>query len=335
MTIVGAYLGAHVWRDWNLEEARAEFSRFQRYGVNTIFSEADHYRRDIIQIAHDIGLRFMGGLTCFKNDAVLSRSPELRPVGRDGQLRPRMNWYVGITPTHQPYAQSRLEVLSNMTRAYELDGIWLDFIRWPLHWEQELRADTPVPLEASFDDHSLERFSRYSAIDIPAGTTKLKADWILRAHRREWIDFKCHVITDFVAQAKTIVKTSMPDKPFGLDIVPARSSQRERLLGQRLPALSAHADCFSPMLYHHVLGFSPAWMTEVLDELAAETAKPLLPFVQVDAFSQNDDAYSAREWDEVLRMTLSHARTVGLIAFTGEMLHVRGRGRSFEEQLGR
>ena len=245
MTLIGAYLGSPVWQHWSPKQAEAELKRYQRYGINAIFAEADDYRRDIIPIAHDNGLRFMGGLACFNNNDVLVDNPKLHPVGRDGRRRPQMNWYIGITPSYQTYAQSRLDVLQRMAETYPLDGIWLDFIRWPLHWEQELRDDTPAPLESSFDAHALRRFADYADIDIPAGATKQQADWILRTHRDEWIDFKCWIITDFVAQAKRIVDGHMAGKPIGLDIVPAKSPQREDLLGQRLRELSAHTDCFS------------------------------------------------------------------------------------------
>ncbi len=335
MTLIGAYLASHVWQKWSPDYANAELKRYQRYGVNAIFAEADHYRRDIIHIAHDNGLRFMGGLTCFSNNDALADNPALHPVCRDGRRRPQMNWYIGITPTYQTYAQSRLDVLERMAETYPLDGIWLDFIRWPLHWEKELREDTPDPLESSFDEHSLRRFADFADVDIPAGATKQQADWILRAHRDEWIDFKCKIISDFVAQAKRIVDEHLDGKPLGLDIVPAKSPQREHLLGQRLRELSVHADCFSPMLYHHALGFSSDWISETLDDVAAETDKPLIPFVQVDAFSENGEAFSAREWDKVLSTVLSHDSTSGLIAFTGEMLHARERGRSLASLLRR
>lgn len=333
MTLIGAYLGTHIWQNWCPEQAEAEFTRYKHYGINAIFSEADDYRRDIIQIAHDNGLRFMGGLSCFNDNNAVTRNPELHPVCHDGRRRPRMNWYIGITPTVQPYAQSRLDVLRSMTTEYELDGIWLDFIRWPLHWEQELRVDTPAPLESSFDEHTLRRFANYADIDIPAGTTMEQADWILRTHRDKWIDFKCWIITDFVAQARMIVNDHLDGRPLGLDIVPARSKQREHLLAQRLSELSAHADCFSPMLYHHVLRFSPDWLAETIDEMAAETDKPLLPFVQVDSFSENGIRFSMGEWEKILREVLSHSRTEGLIAFTGDMLHANGRGRELGNLL--
>ncbi len=333
MTLIGVCLGSSDWQRWSSKQAEAELKRYRRYGVNAIFAEADHYSRDVIQIAHDNDLRFIGALSCFNNNDALAGNPELRPICRDGRRRPRMNWYVGITPSYQTYAQSRLNILKNIAKTYQLDGIWLDFIRWPLHWEQELRDDTPAPLESSFDKHTLKRFADYADIEIPAGATAEQADWILRNIKDKWIDYKCWIITDFVARSRMIVDEYLDGKPLGLDIVPAKSPQREHLLGQRLDELSAHADCFSPMLYHHVLGFSPDWMTETLNDLAAETDKPLVPFVQVDAFSKNSEAFPAREWEEILNLVLSHERTAGLIAFTGEMLHANERGSSLGNLL--
>ncbi|MYD09922.1 MAG: hypothetical protein F4X02_07740 [Chloroflexi bacterium] len=333
MTTIGAYLPSQIWRSWTPAEAEIELARYKGYGINAIFAEADHYRRDIIAIAQNHGLRFYGGMACFNNSDALAQNPNLHPVGRDGRRRPKMNWYVGITPTCQAYAQARLNTLTEMARSYQLDGVWLDFIRWPLHWERELRADTPTPLEASFDEHTLSRFVEYAAVDIPTGTTSQKADWILSERKAEWIDFKCAIITDFVARAKAIVDTHLPGKPLGLDIVPARPPQRERLLGQRLRDLSAYADCFSPMLYHHALGFSTEWMSERLDDMAAQSDRPLIPFVQVDAFVDEDGPFSARDWERALEAVLSHGSCKGLIAFRGDMLHSNGRGRSLGNLL--
>lgn len=328
MTFIGAYLGTSDWRRWSATQAEAELKRYKGYGVNAIFAEADHYPDYIIQIAHDNDLRFIGGLNCFHNNDALTQDPGLHPVGRDGRRRPRMNWYIGVTPTCQTYTQSRLDILRNMAKTYQLDGIWLDFIRWPLHWELELRDDSPDPLESSFDERTLQRFAHYAGTDIPVGTTGQQAAWILHRQRDKWIDFKCWIITDFVAQAKRIVDALLNGKPLGLNIVPAKSPTREHLLGQRLTELSAHADCFSPMLYHHVLGFSTAWITEMLDELGSQTDRPLVPIVQVDPLNSKNEMFSAREWEQVLKAVLSHDGCTGLIVFTGDMLHHHRRGRS-------
>ena len=84
MTLIGACLGSSDWQRWSSKQAEAELKRYRCYGVNAIFAEADHYSRDIIQIAHDNDLRFIGALSCFNNNDALARNPELRPICRDG-----------------------------------------------------------------------------------------------------------------------------------------------------------------------------------------------------------------------------------------------------------
>ena len=242
---------------------------------------------------------------------------------------------VGIAPSFETYAQSRLDALQTMLMNHALDGVWLDFVRWALHWEQELRDDTPPPLESSFDPHTLQRFAQVANLEMPSGPVAEQANWILSHHKSEWIDFKCQIISDFVRRAYQIMQTYADDKPLGLDMVPARKTTREHLLGQRLPDLAQHSDYLSPMLYHHILGKSPDWMADMLDQFSAETSARLLPFVQVDALGKGDTeaGFNAAEWEAVLSATLTHPNTVGVIAFTGERLHKFERGSRLKQVL--
>lgn len=335
MAMIGAYLSNQILQSWSLAEVKTRLAELQSYGINTIFSEADNYRDEVIYQVHVMDMQFMGGLTCFQNNDVLQEQPELHPIAHDGHPRPKMNWYVGITPSFETYAQSRLDALQTMLMNHRLDGVWLDFIRWALHWEQELRDDTPPPLESSFDPHTLQRFAQYADLEIPSGAVAEQANWILTHHKSTWIEFKCQIISDFVRRAHQIMQTYGNDKPLGLDIVPAETTTREHLLGQRLPDLAEHSDYLSPMLYHHILGQSPTWITDMLDQFSAETSAKLLPFVQVDALGKGDDeaGFNAKEWEAVLSATLTHPHTVGVIAFTGERLNNFERGQQLQNVL--
>ena len=99
MTIVGAYLRTRDWQRWNSTQAVAEFARYNDYGVNTIFAEADHYRSDIIGTARDQGLRFMGGLKCFNNNDALVSYPELHPIWAEEAARSRSPMCCWDAPT--------------------------------------------------------------------------------------------------------------------------------------------------------------------------------------------------------------------------------------------
>ena len=333
MTIIGAYLGAKTWQAWTASDAGVALTELKNYGINTIFSEADTYDDDMIAGVHDMGMRFMGGLKCFLDNDAVEQHPELHPITVDGEPRPQMNWYIGVTPTYELYAQRRLDALEGMVMNHQLDGVWLDFIRWSLHWEQELRDDTPPPLESSFDSHTLTRFADYADLAMPTGTTQEQVNWILKHHLDTWINFRCQVITDFVAQAKRIMNNHAPGIPMGIDCVPAIKADRERLLGQRLPDLAQYADYLSPMLYHHILGKSPTWITDALDEFAGDTSASLLPFLQVDSLKGDDEGFPVHEWETILKLTLDHEKTVGLIVFVGDRLNKNMRGQILKSVL--
>lgn len=335
MAIIGAYLSSTIINQWTGSDTKIALTELSGYGINTIFSEADTYDNEVIHQVHELGMRFMGGLTCFQNNDVLEAQPHLHPITHEGQPRPQMKWYIGITPSFETYAQSRLDALEAMLKSHPLDGVWLDFIRWALHWEQELREDTPPPLESSFDPHTLRRFAEYADVDVPSGSIPEQATWILSQHKDTWIDFKCMIISDFVRRAREIMASYAPEKPLGLDIVPAEKATREHLLGQRLPALARHSNYLSPMLYHHILAKSPAWITDTLDQFSQETSVKLLPFVQVDALGigETEDGFDTNEWETILSAILTHANTAGVIAFTGERLGSFGRGASLRGVL--
>ena len=85
------------------------------------------------------GFRFYAGIACFSDHAtnfgkVLER-PDLWPVLETGERRPQMEWYVGITPTDRGHQQEILSTIRSVAATFPIDGLFLDFVRWPLHWE--------------------------------------------------------------------------------------------------------------------------------------------------------------------------------------------------------
>lgn len=331
MPNIGAYLFADTFRNLTKDE----LSILRGFGVNTIFSEADDYPADKIRLIQNEGLRFMGGLTCFHNTQLAQENPDYRPITSNGTIRPQMNWYIGIRPTHKDHQIERLDTVNRMLATYPLDGLWLDFIRWSMHWEVELREDTPSPLHTSFDPDTLAQFSTWTEIELPQKPISELTHWILTTQREPWIAFKCHIITTFVKALRTIKMQHSPHIPLAVNIVPASSSQRRDYLGQDIKALSHYVDVFSPMLYHHILGRGVTWIQDTLDEISSETDKPLIPFVQVSALGKDDVDFSTQEWEQVIQTVLDHHATDGLIAFTGDMLHKNQRGLSLRKQLNR
>lgn len=336
---IGAFIFPDVLNGWTRQQAAKTLRRLRDFGVNTIATEAETYRDDVIDWVHREGMRFVGGIACFsehgRNHQLLRERPELWPVLENGERRPQMEWYIGVTPTIEDYRRSRLDTLERLLRVHALDGLCLDFIRWPLHWELELRPNAPRPLDSSFDSHTVRRFLDETGLQMPDDrrTVPQQAAWILAEHRTMWVDFKCRTITAFVAQVRERVNTLCPPTfQLGLYLVPALEEERAALVGQRVSELAPLLDYVAPMVYHTILHQSPAWVQAVVDDVNRYALGKVLPVLQVDSAEGAESGADwgppmpPENWRAVACATTARDDVCGLVAFTGTSLFRDGRG---------
>lgn len=343
---VGAFIFPMVWEAWGRDEATRMFQALKDFGVNTIATESETYRDDLIELAHRLEMHFIGGIACFsehgRDHQPLRDRPELWPILENGERRPLMEWYIGVTPTFDDYNGSRLALVERLMRDHDLDGMCLDFIRWPLHWELELRPGEPEPLQSSFDPHTVQRFLLYAGLELPPGRDMpaSQAAWILSEHRDAWTDFKCSVITNFVAQARERIRAHRgATAKLGVYLVPAPDERRAYLVGQRVSDLSPVVDFLAPMVYHPVLHQTPVWAEQTIDEIARLAPGKVLPVLQVDSAEGEEmgadwgPPVPVEAWRQVACYAAAQRDTQGLVAFTGTSLFRDGRGAILAECL--
>jgi hypothetical protein len=335
--IVGAFLFPETWIKWNERQARAFLESLKKMGVNTIFTETTIYRDDLIEWSHQQGIKWFGGISCFSDHAndnrALKDHPELWPVSENGLLREKMEWYLGVTPTFEEYKFSQIKLAEKIVRSHDLDGFMLDFIRWPIHWELELRLGASKPLQYSFDSHTLELFQREYDIVLPdrLTSTKDKAKWILDECYQPWVAFKCKTISDFVGQITKQLRNvrSMPIS-LGLYCLPMPLADLEAVAGQNIFHLANHLDYIAPMTYHAILHRPIQWVREIINDLSGVSKSKILPVLQVDSSEGMElgadwgPTIPVEEWEELLKLIINDSN--GLILFTGTSLFRDGRG---------
>ena len=228
--IVGTFVFPDFWE--NLLRAKSKLAHLRACGVNAIMTESDSYELQALDAVHKAGLRFFAGVACFSDHASnfgrLLKRPELWPILESGQRRPQMEWYVGMSPTDRRRQEEALAEIRSVARSYPVDGIFLDFARWPLHWEIELRPHRERPLDSSFDAATLAMFEEATgALPPDLDTTSARAAWIHRNRLSEWIEFKCKVVNDFVSEAREAVKEAKADAELGI----LRGAGRRRAYG--------------------------------------------------------------------------------------------------------
>lgn len=341
--IVGAFVFPDAWSD--LARFRALLSAFRDYGINAVMTESEHYDAGAIDAAHAIGFRFYAGVACFSDHATnfreLTERPELWPILETGERRPQMEWYVGMTPTDRRHQDEVLTRIATIASAYPIDGLFLDFVRWPVHWEIELRPGRPRPLDAGFDPATVAAFAAASGVRVPPDLTTAAAGaaWIRAHHLREWVDFKCTVVTDFVREARSRLAAARPAAELGVYLVPEIGGLTEPLTGQRLADLAPLADWLSPMLYHNILLRPPGWISAAAAGVLPAAGTKTLPVLQAD--SNRDPAVAAdwgpdmsvADWRAGLAAIASRPDAAGLIVFPGTSLIGNGRGEALRAMV--
>ncbi len=225
------------------------------------------------------GIRVMAEFGCFVGRDWWERYPDSQPLLSDGALLVQDGFYCGVNPAHQGVRDALLRRLMALVQSRPLDGLWLDFCRWPCHWE----APAPPLPDTSFDAATVAAFGRDAALGM-SGEGATAACLLLGELREAWLAWRCSVVTQFAVEAAAIVRTAQPHCLVGMFSVPWRRDDWDgaltRIVGQDLAALSPHIDVFSPMVYHRMCGQAPGWVASVCEDARLATSRPVWPIVQ-------------------------------------------------------
>jgi hypothetical protein len=291
--------------------AMEQVAWLREVGCTAIFGGYEN--SDFVSAAHAAGIPVYAEFNCFVGQQWWEQMPESRPITADGALLRPDSWYCGVTPCFPGVRQERLAALERLLVEHELDGVWLDFIRWPCHWE----TLEPTLPRTSFDPFTLAAFGRDTGIIVPISDPAAAARLLLGEHDAEWTAWRSAQITSWVADARAVLRRVRPQALLGLFGVPWRLSDRSgailSIIGQDYRALGQHVDVFSPMVYHRMCGYPVEWIGDVAAEVHTLSGKPIWPIIQsVDEPS----ILSAAEYGQALDIVLRHPAADGVLVFT-------------------
>ena len=287
------------------------------HGVTAVFLK--HLIPAWVQALHDVGLSVYASKGVFiDQDDLWARLPDSRPLTADGSPAPLEEWYRPLLPTHSGVRELRLREIDALNRAVPIDGLWLDFIRWPARWEKS----QPALYHSSFDVITLAQFQQESGIVWPVeleSPTSIAA-WILDNVARAWFDWRCDVIVGFVDEARALVKAQRPQARLGCFTVPWTGEGFDalpieqahlRIVGQDPVMLGTRVDVLSPMVYHRLCGREPSWPQQVTTGVQRQVECDVWPTVEA---IDDDHGYSTEIFIDVCRSAADAGRG-GLIVF--------------------
>lgn len=284
----------------------------QAWGATAIFGGYENPA--FVDAIHEHGMQVYAEFGCFQGKRWWEEVPESRPTLADGTLLDPIEWYHGVNPSVPAVRERLLEELATLLERHELDGVWLDFIRWPCRWE----STTPRLLQTSFDETTLHRFATDCGLEYTQLQTWRDEPNTQHDYANKWYHWRINQITSWVAQARTLVDTIRPTATLGLFAIPWRQQDFggaiQTVIGQDFVALAPYIDIFSPMTYHLMCGQPVSWIGAVAEELTGLTGKQVGPIIQsVD----HPMALSNDEYAEALASAVDGANAVIIFTLTG------------------
>jgi hypothetical protein len=281
--------------------------------VNGVFitKESD----EVLGVLRRAGIRIYREMTLFASKSLYQQNPQWRPITADGTDQEPDGWYYGLCPNKEDLRQKRLEEFEKRIGDARIDGVWLDFIRYPIRWEKQ----DPTQLDNCFCDDCIRLYREAvdSEFEVPQdlGRAELAA-WILEKHLPSWIEFKTERIGAWVHEARLIRDRVRPNATIGIFTVPWSSNEQNgaifRVVGQDYVKLAEDVDIFSPMVYHLLCRKGPSWPAEFTKETILRTGKPVWPIVQA---MDEPSKLPPEELEQVI-LDSGKASGTGVIIFT-------------------
>ena len=233
------------------------------------------------------GLSVYLTLNVFGGMEAWQKYPDAIPVTATGDLLTET--VGGVCPSHLPWRQERLALLQSWLNEFGkqglIDGVWLDFIRYPGRWEEA----APQIADTCYCPRCLARFQAEKGIKLPAGIgAKAAADWLRANADGAWRAWKVAQIDSFVQEVRALIdQQQLAGKVrLGAFVVPWTQGERAgavlRLLGQDVRHFAPYLDVLSPMLYQQMVGKTATWIGATAQYFADLAARPVWPILQAE-----------------------------------------------------
>ncbi len=285
--------------------------RLLAMGCDGVFLKHPH--REWVDGLHAAGLAvYLSQPVFLAMDDLWTRFPHSRPILPDGSPAPIQEWYRPALPTDDDLRAHRLAQLRETLTALPVDGVWLDFIRWPARWETSaLRL-----YDSSFDERTIRHFITDTGLSIPTDiATPALARLLLHDLADDWFAWRSRQIASFVEEARALVDRLRPGALLGLFTAPwtgddgldhtGVNNAHIRIVGQDPALLGPLADVLSPMVYHRLCGRDPAWIGQVTARLAAQVSCPVWPVIEA---LPDDPGYTVAEFRQALASAVGAGR---------------------------
>lgn len=253
-----------------------------QHNINAVFGGYDNV--DFVQECKKKKIKVYAELGCFQGEKYWNQNPECHPIDSNGEKIKKDEWYCGVCPNQKWLQEKIIKDAESLIKNKKVDGIWLDFIRYPCHWE----VKNPKLYQSCFCNTCVNLFFndlKINMINVNKENKAEVADFILKNYGIEWSQWKCEKIADFVKIVSQKIKELNPKAVVGLFAVPWTSSDYnnaiKNIIAQDFELLSkCGIDIFSPMVYHKMCYKDIQWIEKTTEYFKSVTKKEIVPIIQ-------------------------------------------------------
>ena len=281
------------------------------HGINAVFTRAEE-SLELLQTLNKENIFCFQEITIFSGKSLYQNNPAWRPVTSKGEEMKPDGWYHGLCPNQPDLRKKRLLEFEKRLDNPCLNGIWLDFIRYPVHWEKK----NPRFENTCFCPVCLKQFQDFANIDLLKGSVESKSGIILKKYSIEWQLFRIQSICSFVKEVMQLRDQKRPDILLGLFLVPWLEQDFNNAIiqsaAQDVNRLAPLVDVFSPMVYHLLCFHDLNWIETVTKAVREQSQKKVWPIIQT---MSDPSPLSAEEFIKSMRIAGNTSES-GVILFT-------------------
>ena len=296
-------------------------ARLDDYGINAIFVHSGGLDKATVDRARAEGSLVFAEFATLNGQYgdYVAEHPEAHPIDDAGDPVPKATWFLGACPTDPGFRAYRMQALRQLVETVDVDGVWMDY----LHWHAQFEDPYPIFKKTCFNESCLLAFQQHSGVQVPAGSTAERSEWIFMNAARQWEDWRVQVLVDWAREIHGIVKQHRPNALVGNFQVAWKDEDlggvRRRCLGLDFRALQPWVDVFSPMIYHGRSGKPAEYVREYVQyfserypvQTEAGRYPRLWPIVQ----AHDEPRIEPEEFGQVLQYGLSGGSS-GVMMFT-------------------
>jgi hypothetical protein len=201
------------------------FKDFKLLGINMVLvGEELAKNKSFYTIAKKFGIKTFIVFPVFCNLDQAFKNRSLYALNGYGNIA-KDEWLHFACPVNVKYRKNKIDELKKIISTYNPDGISIDFIRYFVYWEKIFKNTKLDPLKNTcFCNKCLSGYEKASGFKIPSNLKKRedKAKWILKNHKKEWVNWKIDIISSMVKNISETAKLLKPNILLNAHIIPWR-----------------------------------------------------------------------------------------------------------------